>query len=388
MDLDDRVSTYVRPSLSFEDIIEFLEFSEDGSNFYNAFQVPKTDSNFTVVGKKGKEIQQSYLFDRWKQGLDPGNIKRLLTREEYGVWAMIPSDRTALLRSWEKTIVRERVDTITGFVDHVDSLTERKEKLLDENKAKFIKSKRIIGCTTTAAAMYNQMIRDAEPDIVVVEEAGEILECHILAALAPTVKQLILIGDHKQLPPKINNYALSIAKGDGYDLNRSLFERLIMQGVPHTTLRKQHRMHPDISAFPRAMTYPDLLDDPKTLQREAVAGLQNRVVFVHHQEPEGELKNVQDRRDPTVKSSKFNDFEGDMTLKCVRYLSQQGYNTEEMVVLTPYLGQLRLLHRKLSEDNDPVLNDMDSYDLIRAGLITQAAAQIKRRPLRISTIGK
>ena len=77
-----------------------------------------------------------------------------------------------------------------------------------------------------------------------------------------------------------------------------------------------------------------------------------------------------------------------MTLKCVRYLAQQGYGTGQVVVLTPYLAQLRLLFEVLGKENDPVLNDLDSYDLVRAGLMPAATAQVQKRRLRISTIGK
>lgn len=53
------------------------------------------------------------------------------------------------------------------------------------------------GCTTTAAAKYREDINAAEPDILLVEEAGEILESHILTAMGRSTKQLILIGDHQ-----------------------------------------------------------------------------------------------------------------------------------------------------------------------------------------------
>lgn len=269
----------------------------------------------------------------------------------------------------------------------LDDAQERLDDIYNEGKVRILQSKRIIGCTT-AAAMHNKMIRAARPDIVLVEEAGEILESHILTALAPTVRQLILIGDHKQLRPKINNYALTVDKGDGYDLNMSLFERLILQGHAHTTLRKQHRMHPEISMIPQTLTYPDLLDGPKTLERQAAGGLQDRVIFVHHGYPEAGVREIIDRRDPTTKSSKQNDFEASMVLKCARYLGQQGCKTNKMVVLTPYLAQLRLLRDMLRQENDPVLNDLDAFDLIRAGLMTFAAATVEKRPLRLSTIGE
>jgi hypothetical protein len=81
-------------------------------------------------------------------------------------------------------------------------------------------------------------------------------------------------------------------------------------------------------------------------------------------------------------------FEVDMVLKIVRHLAQQGYGSDELVVLTPYLGQLRALADALSKDNDPVLNDLDSHDLVRAGLLSPSAASIVKKPLRLATIGK
>ena len=46
--------------------------------------------------------------------------------------------------------------------------------------------------------------------MVIVEEAGEVFEAHILASLAPTTEHLILIGDHEQLRPKPQLYALQV----------------------------------------------------------------------------------------------------------------------------------------------------------------------------------
>ncbi len=77
-----------------------------------------------------------------------------------------------------------------------------------------------------------------------------------------------------------------------------------------------------------------------------------------------------------------------MVLKIVKYLAQQGYGSSQMVVLTPYLAQLHKLQRELKNEMDPVLNDLDSHELIRAGLLTPEEA-ISRKPsfLRLATIG-
>lgn len=42
-----------------------------------------------------------------------------------------------------------------------------------------------------------ELIRAARPSVLLVEEAGEILESHVLTALSDGVEHVILIGDHK-----------------------------------------------------------------------------------------------------------------------------------------------------------------------------------------------
>lgn len=80
-------------------------------------------------------------------------------------------------------------------------------------------------------------------------------------------------------------------------------------------------------------------------------------------------------------------FEVDLVLMIVRYLGQQGYRSDQIVVLTPYLGQLRQLNDALSKSNDPVLNDLDTFDLVRAGLLSTSAAKLSKKPIRLATIG-
>lgn len=193
----------------------------------------------------------------------------------------------------------------------------------------------------------------------------------------------------RQLRPKVNHYGLTVEKGEGYDLNRSLFERLVLKGYPHTTLVSQHRMRPEISMLIRHLTYPGLTDASKTCGRPNLRGVQDNIVFVDHSQPEEDSKQLADRPDIDSKSSKQNMFEVKMVLKIVRYLVQQGYKTEELVVLTPYLGQLQKLQKVLSEEADPVLNELDMNELIRAGVITPSTKPATRKKtLRLVTVGK
>ncbi|KAI6611012.1 hypothetical protein MCOR08_010878 [Pyricularia oryzae] len=385
--LDTAFNDYCNLSLSFQAIHEYLEFSDESASFYDAFKIPTTKSGgWRKVGKKGKQVKPDYLFNRWILGEDPGAFREQVSEECEFIWDMKTELRREHLARWMKAMTIESLERVAELVHTMDSAQDELDGLSSERKAETLQSVRIIGCTTTAAAMQMKLLRATKPDVVIVEEAGEILESHVLAALMPSVKRLILIGDHKQLRPKVNNYALTVEKGDGFDLNMSLFERLVIQGYPHSTLQRQHRMHPDLSLYPRALTYPNLLDGAQTAMRPAIEGLSNRIIFVNHEHPEATDNHIADRRDAGAKTSKSNKFEATMVLALVRYLAQQGYGTDKMVVLTPYMGQLRLLHDILIKDNDPVLNDLDLSDLLSAGLMTFAASKVKKRPLRISTI--
>ncbi|PYH64019.1 P-loop containing nucleoside triphosphate hydrolase protein [Aspergillus vadensis CBS 113365] len=365
-------------------VMDYLEFEEP--EIYDALVAPEDEDGMTVVGSGGHAIGKDYLYARWVKGMDAGVFADRLPEASRSVWEMSKEARNEKHRVWEHAILDEQITTVKTHAAQFNKCCSRLESLLGEKTRDILRSKRIIGCTTTASAKYSKVIRNVSPGIVLLEEAGEILESHVLAALAPETRQLVLIGDHLQLRPKINEYALSIEKGDGYNLNVSLFERLIHVGYPHTTLLKQHRMCPEISTLVRRLTYPNLEDDRKTLSRPRPRGLQDRVIFFQHEHPEVSFAELSDKRDEGSKQSKKNAFEAEIVLQVVKYLGQQGYGTDKLVVLTPYLGQLHLLREMLSKQNDPVLNDLDSYDLVKAGLLSQAGANHSKRRIKLSTI--
>ncbi|KAK0239335.1 P-loop containing nucleoside triphosphate hydrolase protein [Armillaria nabsnona] len=383
--LPESFKRYLNSAIRNDALLAYLEFEEP--NFFDAFQVPLSEDGMSTVGGKGRTVDEFFLLERWKSGqnagifMNEGNVKA--ARE---IWNMSPETRRSHQANWEEAIRKDEIEDLYRLARTYNSLLDELDRKFSERNTFVLQSKRIIGCTTTAAAKYGVDIQSAAPDVVLVEEAGEILESHVITALGNAAKQLILIGDHKQLRPKVNNYKLTVEKGEGYDLNRSLFERLVLRGYPHHTLVAQHRMRPEISALIRHLTYPDLLDASKTQDRPHLRGIQDDVVFINHSYPEDNNLQIADRHDSGSKSSKQNTYEARMVLKIVKYLAQQGYGTDKMVVLTPYLGQLQKLRSELKEDTDPVLNDLDSYDLIRAGLLTPGAAKSTKKSLRLATI--
>lgn len=83
------------------------------------------------------------------------------------------------------------------------------------------------GMTTTGAAKYQAVLNAVKPKIVIIEEAAEVLESHVITSLSGGTKHAILIGDHQQLRPNPAVYKLA----KQYNLDVSLFERLINNGI-------------------------------------------------------------------------------------------------------------------------------------------------------------
>ncbi|KAI9573105.1 P-loop containing nucleoside triphosphate hydrolase protein [Boletus coccyginus] len=364
-------------------LLMYLEHEYD--EFYDAFYVPlETEDGMTRVGRNGQAIDSRYLFSRWIRGLDAGVLSgEPHIRASAWIWGMARSARQQRLDKWRHELVTEKLELLCSAGRPYNRLQDKIKQQFASATVTTLQQKRIIACTTTGAAIYADVLERVGPEVLLVEEAGEILESHILIALSHNVDQMILIGDHKQLRPKVNNHQLTVEKGEGFDLNRSLFERLVLKGYPHVTLSTQHRMRPEISAFVRELTYPELINAPSTYGRPDIRGLQSNVIFVDHNHPEDDDSLISDRADGGTKASKQNTYEVQMVLKIVRYLGQQGYNSENIVVLTPYLGQLHRLRDTLKRNTDPILNDMDSLDLARAGLSLFAPPDGKAKKGRI-----
>ncbi|KAG1740695.1 P-loop containing nucleoside triphosphate hydrolase protein [Suillus occidentalis] len=385
--LDNSFTEFVANRIRYEDILTHIEFEDD--TYFEAFRVPKSEDDMAIVGRRGREIDPTYLIALWERGRDAGifkNAAHLRTEESTRIWTTPWPARQKMLAKWTQDLQKQMVDDIGTVGREYNSCQIDLARKFGESLVATLKAKRIIACTTTGAAKFTEDLRTAAPDVVLVEEAGEILESHILTALGANTNQLILVGDHKQLRPKVNSYALQVESDQGYDLNRSLFERLVLKGFPHATLTEQHRMRPEISALVRDLTYPELTDAPSTRGRADIRGIQDNIIFVNHAHPEDNEGRVSDRSDLGSVTSKQNTYEAGMVLKIVRYLAQQGYGTDNIVVLTPYLGQLSKLREALKADNDPVLNDLDSYDLVRAGLLSPDAAKTSKRKIRLATI--
>ncbi|KAF3162805.1 hypothetical protein TWF225_008077 [Orbilia oligospora] len=221
-----------------------------------------------------------------------------------------------------------------------------------EGDAYILQRARVIGLTTTGISKYRSLVAALQPKICLIEEAAETLEGPLIVACYPSIQQLVLVGDHKQLKGHCN---VSELEKPPYNLSISMFERLVNNNVEYTMLKKQRRMRPEIRRILMPI-YPDLDDDLQVLNMKPIQGMgSTNLFFFAHEVPE-----EQDEL------SKKNSHEAQMIVGFCNYLVENGIMQKEITILTFYTGQARELRRLLFRSDR--LNK-DAKDRIRVATV-------------------
>lgn len=336
-------------------------------HFKELFGKGVDDEGFQEVKGRKYRVVESWLRGASKKITSNRSVTQL---SAIPLRAMSESERGVLHKDW---IEQRSVQLTNDLIHALDSYHGSKSALdrcHSELDLRCLREAHVIGVTTSGLARNIELLQRVRAKVMLCEEAGEVLEAHTLTALLPGIEHAILIGDHEQLRPQINSYELQhdSPRGKRYSLDISLFERLVRPQmgnfqVPLSTLKTQRRMHPSISELVRVPLYPDLQDHPLVSEYPQVDGMRDRLYWLDHQE----------REDPrpanAVSLSRTNIFEVDMIAALVSHLVRQGtYGSGDIAVITPYLGQLQKIKKRLSTSFEIVVGDRDQEDLEVHGL--------------------
>ncbi|RGB42061.1 AAA domain-containing protein [Rhizophagus diaphanus] len=280
--------------------------------------------------------------------------------EDCSIWKMSKKERQKLHDYWRAKLDEERLFDL-------QTMHERRRQELndiyDEERRQILLNSDVIGMTTSGAAKLQNLIKYVDPKIIICEEAGEVLEAHILSALTPSTQHLILIGDHNQLRPSVSTYSLSMESqiGENYQLNKSLFERFVDGNnaitIERTRLLTQRRMRNEISELIRRTIYDDLEDGENTAKYPNIYGAQHNVYFIDHNHPE-------DSFGDSGTQSHVNMHEVKMVVEMVKYFVKNGYTKhEDIAVLTPYSGQLIKIKDALSKSFSVEIDERDAENI-------------------------
>ena len=360
------------------------------SEGYTDILAELTDSNNNNADgdgfyKVGKGLNRYAFWNAWRNGQTNPRYNQL---PPDSIWHWPKESRIEQMELWSSQMFRDEREELAEAMVQLKQIQDDLHLLHKEGHVDILKAARVIGCTTTGAAMYVDLLTAVGPSVVMTEEAGELLEAHTLTSMHDTTQHLIQIGDHKQLRPKLENHELSVVSGNGHDLNQSMFERLVISGHNHSALQEQHRMAPEISALIMNMgVYPELTDHSSVARHPLIRGLESRVVFFDHRFLEVEQKNFKAQHE-----SKSNQGEARMAACIARYMIQQAYTKGQITILTSYLGQVIELQKALAAVLDiPVdISDRDMKDL-NASMNTVPDSSTKtatdsKATIRVSTI--
>jgi hypothetical protein len=145
-------------------------------------------------------VTATYLLFQWHKGWGAGVFERDIRSKSEAIrkiWDLKHDARLEHFQRWEDALMQESVEALVAVAKEYNECQEDLMRAQNTSLPGILHGKRIVGCTTTAAAKYGDEIRTFNPDVLLVEEAGEILESHVLTALGPETSQIILIGDHK-----------------------------------------------------------------------------------------------------------------------------------------------------------------------------------------------
>ena len=265
------------------------------------------------------------------------------------------------------------------------------QEVLDENTTlNSIKSTlseaQIIVATTSTMNSRSALFNIKHFDLVIIDEASQILEPNIVGILTArqeegrAIDRFILVGDHKQLPAVVQQQGEADVEETSSVLENihlsscanSLFERLILteRAAGRTdfigTLHKQGRMHPDIADFANRKFYAKeqlecvplahQLETELSYNEESEDALDNtlkahRMIFI----PSMPCKQLNI-------SEKVNTDEARIIADLLRRLYRQmskDFNPQKSVgVIVPYRNQIAMIRKEIERLEIPALEDI------------------------------
>ena len=190
---------------------------------------------------------------------------------------------------------------------------------------------------------------------VLIDEATQATEPASLVPLVKGSRQIVLVGDHRQLPPTVIS-----RRAERGGLDRSLFERLVEMGIAPLMLTTQYRMHPSISDFPNNRFYDGKLEDGvDRSDREAPAGM----LWPDWDAPLAFLPVEGEELLSPDGASKENSVEASWVVKILMGLIEEGgLEISSIGIITPYAGQVRAIRDMIPESmQDVEVRTVDGY---------------------------
>lgn len=215
-----------------------------------------------------------------------------------------------------------------------------------------LRSHNIIGATCVGLAQKAIGLNRLEFDLVIIDEAGKALPAELLIPINRS-KKVILIGDHRQLPPTVDSALFDPEKVEFEDreyvkeelFEKSLFERMFID-CPDTNkgmLITQYRMPAIIGNMISDLFYDSSLKNGDITHHKELHFFENPLNLLDMSSDRSYKAKTISGKSPT------NEREAEIVTKILQKILKKVARNIKIAVITPYKGQKRVLERKLVE---------------------------------------
>ncbi|KAL2628684.1 hypothetical protein R1flu_013370 [Riccia fluitans] len=212
------------PILDFDEELQDLQFEKkkrSGKTFLLRRPAEDDEINEAEVNPQqpaGEEAQNEDQSEDEREGKteedEEAQIEQFQVRDFVeklpDVWRLNQEQRRILPEYWLKEIKKKYRNQLQTLSEQYEAACREVNEIEQEIKLSLLRRANVVGLTTTIAARSPKILQALKSEIVIVEEAAEVLEGHVLASLNSCVKHLVLIGDHLELCPSTAVYQLGV----------------------------------------------------------------------------------------------------------------------------------------------------------------------------------
>ncbi|VDI54193.1 Hypothetical predicted protein [Mytilus galloprovincialis] len=260
-----------------------------------------------------------------------------------------------IIRQLRKPYQQDIADFDKLFRQHWDKVdfkdVNKYRKLIQKAVVEEVAHYDVIFCTSTMATDLTVMAGTKGRIFqIIVDDCGMCTEPECMAAIIATrAQQVVLIGDHNQLRPKVLS-----SEAAKLGLEKSLFERYAVKGKRLTMLTSQYRMHPAICAFPSKQFYRNTLDTiPSSMWRtnsplKSWIKQNTPVIFCH---VEGTEEYIPFNTEEVYEQSCANKQEVDKVVKVFKHLVEDELIDPHCInIMSQYNSQCHSIRQELKKD--------------------------------------
>jgi hypothetical protein len=129
---------------------------------------------FQLVGAGGKAIESDYLYRLWLNGQQPPRAFGAALRQRE-LWQLTRQQRLELCAAWRRALRADAQQELVAALQEHAVIAAAVSELKQRQQLAVLKHARVIGMTTTKAAMQRALLEELAAGVVIIEEVSRVV---------------------------------------------------------------------------------------------------------------------------------------------------------------------------------------------------------------------